>query len=184
MASATRTRDHEQIRAWVEERGGIPTVVKGTGGLLRIDFIEGAESHGREASLEEVSWERWFELFDESQLSFLFSPEGESRFFKLVRAEPERDSGRAARGSQRPAPAAQHRHGKKQRTVVLVSQEERGWQVALDDGEDAQHYPTKAEAVRHGRELAHAHEPCELVIERVDGEEEHIEYGMDASSPR
>lgn len=84
MASAKRTRDHDEIREWAEARGGIPTVVERTGGLLRIDFVEGKGSGGREDTLEEVSWEEWFEIFDDRELEFLFVPEGESRFFKLV----------------------------------------------------------------------------------------------------
>jgi hypothetical protein len=89
MASAVRTRDHDEIRSWVEERGGIPTLVKGTEGLLRIDFVKGAKSGGREASLEEISWERWFDLFDDNDLSFLCSPEPDSKFFKLITRQPE-----------------------------------------------------------------------------------------------
>lgn len=84
MSSARRTRDHDEIREWAESRGGVPAIVKGTGGLLRIDFVEGKGSGGREESLEEVSWERWFEVFDDRGIELLFSPEGESRFFKLV----------------------------------------------------------------------------------------------------
>ena len=87
MASAERTTDHETIRHWTEERGGIPTIVKGTEGLLRIDFVEGPESGGREQKLEEVDWDEWFEIFDESNVEFLYSPEKESKFFKIVRAE-------------------------------------------------------------------------------------------------
>jgi hypothetical protein len=97
MASATSTRDHEQIRAWAEERGGVPTVVKGTEGLLRIDFVEGPRSGGREKSLEQVDWDRWFELFDESDLAFLFSPEPDSKFFKLVRASGDEAGAEAPR---------------------------------------------------------------------------------------
>jgi hypothetical protein len=97
MASAMRTRDHEQIRAWAEERGGVPTVVKGTDGLLRIDFVEGPRSGGRESSLEQVDWDRWFEVFDESDLSFLFSPESDSKFFKLVRASSDTADAEAPR---------------------------------------------------------------------------------------
>jgi hypothetical protein len=41
MSSAAQTRDHNEIRRWVEDRGGIFTVVDGTGGLLRIDFVNG-----------------------------------------------------------------------------------------------------------------------------------------------
>jgi hypothetical protein len=49
--------------------------VKGTEGVLRIDFIEGERSGGREASLEEVTWDEWFDVFDESDIDFLYSPE-------------------------------------------------------------------------------------------------------------
>jgi hypothetical protein len=44
MATETKmTTEHEQIRRWVEERGGKPARVRGTGsdddpGILRIDF--------------------------------------------------------------------------------------------------------------------------------------------------
>ena len=84
MSSARKTKDHDEIREWAESRGGIPTFVEGTGGLLRIDFIKGKKSGGREDSLEEVSWEKWFEVFDDRGLEFLFQPEGDSRFFKLI----------------------------------------------------------------------------------------------------
>ncbi|NJK89873.1 MAG: TVP38/TMEM64 family protein [Myxococcales bacterium] len=90
MASAERTMSHEDIRKWVESRGGIPTVVKGTSGLLRIDFIEGAKSEGRSDSLREVSWDEWFRLFDENDLVFLHSPEEDSKFFKLVASNDDK----------------------------------------------------------------------------------------------
>jgi hypothetical protein len=86
MATALRTRSHDEIRQWAEQRGGIPTYVKGTEGLLRIDFVKGKGSHGREESLEEVSWDDWFKVFDDRGLSFLHSEERDSRFFKLVEA--------------------------------------------------------------------------------------------------
>jgi hypothetical protein len=43
MAQAKRTIDHETIKQWVEERGGCPAQVKGSGsgddpGNLRIDY--------------------------------------------------------------------------------------------------------------------------------------------------
>jgi hypothetical protein len=91
MATAQRTRDHDQIRQWAEQRGGIPAYVKGTEGLLRIDFVEGKGSHGREDKLEEVSWDDWFEVFDDRGLSFLHSDD-DSRFFKLVEAEDDEES--------------------------------------------------------------------------------------------
>ena len=102
---AVATRDHDEIRRWVEEHGGIPTRVKGTGGLLRIDFVKGPKSGGREPSLEEISWDDWFRIFDQQNLVFMHGT-GDSKFFKLVypdtlqekqrRKSPER--GRAGAG--------------------------------------------------------------------------------------
>jgi hypothetical protein len=94
MASDTQTdtrttTDHEEIRRWVEDHGGRPAAVRGTGdgdeaGVLRIDFPGGAGSE----SLEPISWEEWFRKFDSSRLAFLYQEEkadgGDSTFFKLV----------------------------------------------------------------------------------------------------
>ena len=89
MASDTHTTtNHDEIRRWVEGHGGQPASVRGTGngdpGVLRIDFPGGAG----EDQLEHISWEEWFEKFDENDLAFLYQEEkasGEaSTFFKLV----------------------------------------------------------------------------------------------------
>jgi hypothetical protein len=90
MASkSTTTTDHDEIRNWVEEHGGKPASVRGTengdqAGVLRIDFPGGAG----ESELEPISWEDWFQKFDENNLAFLYQQEkasGEdSTFFKLV----------------------------------------------------------------------------------------------------
>jgi hypothetical protein len=94
MATATTTRDHEKIRRWIEERGGKPATVSATkgkegAGILRIDF----PSDGRDQGLEPVSWEEFFQKFDEAQLEFLHQNEtsdGEtSRFFKFVRTDED-----------------------------------------------------------------------------------------------
>jgi hypothetical protein len=102
MSAAKVTTDHEEIRAWVEERGGFPAHVKRTGddrdlGLLRIDF----PGFSGEASLERVDWDRWFKAFDDNGLAFLHqdeTAEGEqSRFNKLVSKERAGEAkGRAA----------------------------------------------------------------------------------------
>src|SRR5689334_8401054 len=92
MASAQPTTDHETIRRWAEERGGKPACVRGTGGgedvgMIRLDFpgYSGAES------LEPISWEEWFQAFDENGLALLIQEEtagGEpSHFNKLVKRE-------------------------------------------------------------------------------------------------
>ncbi len=82
------TTDHEEIRKWVEERGGRPAIVKGTekgdSALLRIDYpgYSGADT------LEEIEWDEFFEIFDDNQLAFLYQNEtedgGKSRFSKFV----------------------------------------------------------------------------------------------------
>lgn len=93
-AEAKTTTNHEEIRRWVEERGGHPAAVKSTHkdddpGLLRIDF----PGSGGEGELEAISWDEFFEKFDEKKLAFLYQDElksgKESRFSKLV----NRDSG-------------------------------------------------------------------------------------------
>jgi hypothetical protein len=91
MTSATSktTTEHDTIRRWAEERGGTPASVRGTedgdeAGVLRIDFPGGAG----EDALEHISWDEWFQKFDEKNLCFLYQEEkasGEgSTFFKLV----------------------------------------------------------------------------------------------------
>lgn len=85
------TKDHDEIRRWVEEHDGTPASVRGTkdgdaAGVLRIDFPGGAG----EDELEHIDWDTWFEKFDENDLTFLYQEEkasGEdSTFFKLIRS--------------------------------------------------------------------------------------------------
>jgi hypothetical protein len=82
--SATTTTDHDVIRKWVEARGGHPARVKGRGpgGILRIDFGEPEES------LEEISWDEFFKVFDDNDLAFLHQDKTHdgktSRFCKFV----------------------------------------------------------------------------------------------------
>ena len=64
--------DHDEIREWAEERGAHPACVRGTGnkddvGMIRLDF----PGYTGEESLEEVSWDEWFEKFDERGLALL-----------------------------------------------------------------------------------------------------------------
>jgi hypothetical protein len=88
--SSQTTTDHEEIRRWVESRGGHPATVrrtakdKQTAGVLRIDFpgFSGTQS------LKPISWGEFFEVFDERNLTFLYqdktSSGKQSRFNKLV----------------------------------------------------------------------------------------------------
>ena len=86
MASAKATVDHDEIRKWVEARGGYPAHVKRTGskrgdpGVLRIDY----PGFSGEESLERIDWDQWFDWFDRDNLAFLYQDEKKSRFSKLV----------------------------------------------------------------------------------------------------
>jgi hypothetical protein len=94
MADGSETRtttDHDEIRRWVDQNGGTPASVRGTekggeAGVLRIDFPGGAG----EDQLEPISWDDWFQKFDDAGLAFLYQAErsggGGSTFFKLVRS--------------------------------------------------------------------------------------------------
>jgi hypothetical protein len=92
MSSAKTTTNHDEIRKWVERRGGHPAVVASTensrgrgGGLLRIDYDEpGGNDDDR---LHRISWDEFFRIFDENDLAFLYDPEGDSRFSKFVSKE-------------------------------------------------------------------------------------------------
>src|SRR4051812_41181431 len=73
MASKSKTTiDHDEIRKWAEERKGHPATVKRTAkggiGILRIDF----PGYAGEQSLEEISWDEFFEKFEESNLAFVY----------------------------------------------------------------------------------------------------------------
>lgn len=88
-SQSTTTTDHDEIRRWVEHNNGTPARVRDTGdsddpGILRFDFPGGAGTE----SLEQISWDDWFEKFESQNLALLYqqqksSGEG-STFFKLV----------------------------------------------------------------------------------------------------
>ena len=89
MPSAHPLTDREEIRRWAEERQGKPTRVKGTGGegdvgMIRLDF----PGYSGEESLEEISWDQWFEKFEDHGLALLVQDEAaggeKSNFNKLV----------------------------------------------------------------------------------------------------
>jgi hypothetical protein len=88
------TTSHEVIRAWAEERGGVPATVEGTEhgdhlGVLRLDF--GGDSD----SLRHVGWDEWFATFDARSLNFIYQEErkdgNQSTFFRLE--SPHREDG-------------------------------------------------------------------------------------------
>jgi hypothetical protein len=77
---------------WAEARGAKPSTVKGTGkgrdaGIIRLDF----PGYSGGNSLEEISWEEWFQKFEESKLALLYQEETadgkKSNFNKLIARE-------------------------------------------------------------------------------------------------
>ncbi len=105
MANLSKTtKDHEEIRRWAEERGGKPSHVKSTGssediGILRIDF-PGFSGQG---SLEPITWEEWFEKFDDRDLALIYQEETaggqRSNFNKIVSSETAAENeGRSSGG--------------------------------------------------------------------------------------
>jgi hypothetical protein len=91
--TSNTTTDHETIKNWAEERGGVPAVVEGTEekgegvGILRITFPDFDQNE----NLKEISWDEFFDQFDKSHLQFLYQDKTKngktSRFFKFVRDE-------------------------------------------------------------------------------------------------
>ena len=92
MANARSLIDHREIQQWADRRGGAPASIKGTRmggdpGIIRIDFPGYDED-----ALEPISWDEWFQTFDENHLALLVQDETTdgrpSRFNKLVARDP------------------------------------------------------------------------------------------------
>lgn len=106
------TTNHEEIRRWAEERGGRPACVQGTGrkgdtGMIRLEF-PGAPRR-RDASLQEIDWDEFFQKFDQNNLALVYqdtTARGEhSNFNKIVSRESARKASRAKRPKARAASA-------------------------------------------------------------------------------
>jgi hypothetical protein len=90
------TRNHDVIRQWAEERGAVPATIAGTEhegrpGVLRFNF----PGFGESDRLQEISWDEWFETFNQRNLVFVFQEKmkagNQSNFFILD--NPEREEG-------------------------------------------------------------------------------------------
>ena len=88
MAEAKITTDHDEIREWAEARGGRPAVVRGTE-ILRLEFPNAPNAD--DDDLEEITWDRFFEKFDEADLALLHQEKTadgkKSNFNKLIGRE-------------------------------------------------------------------------------------------------
>jgi len=87
--SQHKTTDHDKIRQWAEDRDAQPAVVKDTMqaddiGILRLNF----PGYSGDDDLTEISWEAFFEKFEEAGLALIYQEQTEdgqqSSFNKLV----------------------------------------------------------------------------------------------------
>ena len=116
MASAKAQTNHNEIRKWVEARGGFPAHVKKTAnrrspGVLRIDY----PGFSGEDRLERIDWDTWFDAFDKNKLAFLYQG-GRSRFSKLVERTATKRS--AATKSERTRTSAAPKKAAAKRTIT------------------------------------------------------------------
>ena len=85
------TIDNDEIRAWIEEKGGIPTTIKG----MSEDEEDGVESADMlhisfdptDPNMVEMDWEEFFERLENENLALVYDPEAnedEAREFELV----------------------------------------------------------------------------------------------------
>ena len=94
MAQAKVTTDHDEIRKMGGGPRRAPAVVRSTQskdrtGIIRIEFPDAPNA--KDDNLEEISWDEFFEKFDESNLALLYQEETasgqRSNFNKLVGRE-------------------------------------------------------------------------------------------------
>ncbi|WP_437993169.1 hypothetical protein [Sorangium sp. So ce145] len=163
-SSSKTTIVHDEIRQWAESRGGRPATVKSTEaggepGILRIDF----PGYSGEDTLEEISWEDFFDKFEESNLAFVYqekTAEGQpSNFSKLVSRPDDmvqkgKSTPRAAKGSSEKASGARGAREQREKEELDVEVE-----VQLDIDEEpggAEQRPRGKQARPRGAEGDHA----------------------------
>jgi hypothetical protein len=80
------TREHAEIRRWVEERGGRPARVRGST-VLRLAFDE------LPANWEAIEWQEFFETFDRTGLALWYEDTAGSRLCKLTKVRQSASRG-------------------------------------------------------------------------------------------
>lgn len=73
----TITTNHEDIRAWAAERGGMPAIVEGTAASLRFDW-------GEDDNLMRIPWHDFFDIFEEEGLAFARIEDDDSSVYEFV----------------------------------------------------------------------------------------------------
>lgn len=84
---ARQTVDHDEIRQWVERRGGRPAFVGRSRKVpgLRIDFPQ----YRIKAALRRITWDEFFNTFEAGGCAFVYGEETEpgqlSRFYRFIK---------------------------------------------------------------------------------------------------
>jgi hypothetical protein len=90
-AAGTRaTADHDEIRAWADERNAVPatTTAEGGGETTRPIVLRFRFPRSPAANLEQIDWPTWFRSFDDLRLRFIYvvpSDGSRSNSFQLER---------------------------------------------------------------------------------------------------
>jgi hypothetical protein len=144
MSSSSKTVEHDEIRQWAEARGGRPSIVRTSGGkgknksggVLRIDFGP------KEEKFDEITWEEFFDVFDQSHVSFLHQDQTkdgkESRFNKFVERSPEEDKAAGKKGGEKGASA--------KKTAAKTSGKESSGKAAEKKASEKKAAPAKAKS--------------------------------------
>jgi hypothetical protein len=124
MSQSRTTIDHDEIRTWAEARGAKPSAVKRTHhgddvGIIRLDF----PGYSGEGSLEEISWEQFFEKFEEGELALVYQEktDGAPRSLErcgLTQSSLLRSSSCRSKPSRAPSSMENHRYGVRALTVA------------------------------------------------------------------
>ncbi|HEX5435207.1 MAG TPA: hypothetical protein VFY05_13295 [Candidatus Angelobacter sp.] len=95
MALSKTTQNHEEIKNWAEKRGAVPAEVASTHrrdepGILRFSFPRARGKNNDK--LTEISWDDFFEKFDENNLELVYQEKTaagrQSNFNKLIHPGP------------------------------------------------------------------------------------------------
>jgi hypothetical protein len=124
-AKSMMLTNHTEIRRWAEERRARPVAVRSTYsddyiGMIRLDF----PGYRGEDSLAEISWDEWFEDFDDRNLALVVHDQAadgqRSNFHKLVRRESvengSAETSSSKRGGNGSRPASSRTAGSQSKT--------------------------------------------------------------------
>lgn len=179
---ANATTDHEEIRRWAESKGGKPAAVDRTHGgsdvgIIRIMFPDQPQSeHG---ALVEISWDEFFDQFEESQLALLYDEgsmfnkivgrdtlehreHGEHTSRRQLREESRAGGGRSGAGSEHRSEQKQPERNEKRGGEPREPQSAEGSKAGAGDDADLKsreyrdaqgevHHHTRSYMEQHGR---------------------------------